>query len=71
VFGSFFSLLSSFGIIVYVLPFFVLWLGPLFALYYRVQRNYRLAAREMKRLNSNARSPVRAPRAFWPKVAMS
>lgn len=58
VFGSFFSLVSSFGVIIYMLPVFALWLFPLLTLYYRVQKSYRLAAREMKRLNSNARSPI-------------
>ena len=58
VFGSLFSLISSFGVIIYMLPVFGLWLFPLLTLYYRVQKSYRLAAREMKRLNSNARSPI-------------
>lgn len=53
-----FALISSFSVIIYMLPVFAIWLFPLLTLYYRVQYNYRLAAREMKRLNSNARSPI-------------
>ena len=58
VFGSVFALISSFSVIIYMLPVFAIWLFPLLTLYYRVQFTYRLAAREMKRLNSNARSPI-------------
>ena len=58
VFGSMFALISCFSVIIYMLPVFVIWLFPLLTLYYRVQFTYRLAAREMKRLNSNARSPI-------------
>ena len=52
VFGSLFQLIAAFSVIIYTLPAFGLWLVPLLAGYYRIQRNYRMAAREMKRLNS-------------------
>ena len=58
VFSSTFALVSCFGVIIWVLPLFALWLVPLLTCYYKVQKSYRLCAREMKRLNSTARSPI-------------
>ena len=58
VFGSVFALISSFGVILWQLPAFAIWMFPLLWTYFTVQKSYRLAAREMKRLNSNARSPI-------------
>jgi ABC-type multidrug transport system fused ATPase/permease subunit len=58
VFSSVLSLMAGFGMVLTVMPLFILWLIPLFRMYYITQRAYRKTAREMKRLNSNARSPI-------------
>ena len=52
------DLVTSFAIIVVVLPLFSLWILPMLYLYYRVQRSYRNTAREVKRLSSTSRSPI-------------
>lgn len=52
------DLITSFAIIVVVLPLFSLWILPMLYLYYRVQRSYRKTAREVKRLSSTSRSPI-------------
>ena len=58
VFGSTLSLIAGFGLVLSMLPAFIIWLIPLFYGYYRTQKMYRQTAREMKRLNSTARSPI-------------
>ena len=52
------DLISAFCVILVVLPAFMLWIAPMFFLYYRTQKVYRKTAREIKRLSSNARSPI-------------
>eukprot|EP01052_Picozoa_sp_SAG31_P002044 SAG31_NODE_68_length_28153_cov_23.647717_26_plen_451_part_00 len=52
------DLISSFCVILVVLPAFLLWIAPMLWLYYRTQKVYRKTAREIKRLSSNARSPI-------------
>ena len=52
------SLVTGFGLICSILPWFILYLVPVFYAYYRIQDMYRKTAREMKRLNSSARSPI-------------
>lgn len=58
VFSSVLSLATGFGLICSILPWFTLYLVPIFYAYYRIQDMYRKTAREMKRLNSSARSPI-------------
>ena len=52
------DLVSSFAVIIAVLPIFILWIAPMLLLYWNVQSRYRKTARELKRLSSNARSPI-------------
>jgi ABC-type multidrug transport system fused ATPase/permease subunit len=52
------DLVTSFGVIIVVLPFFILRIGPMLLIYWRIQSRYRKTARELKRLSSNARSPI-------------
>ena len=57
---SFISLAQTIGslvLIISVLPLIVIVLVPVLLVYYRLQRDYRLAAREAKRLESISRSP--------------
>lgn len=54
---SFFHIVMSFLLIVIILPFVLIAILPIFAVYYALQNNYRRAAREIKRLDSLARSP--------------
>lgn len=58
VFSSVLSLATGFGLICSILPWFTLYLVPIFWAYWRIQDMYRKTAREMKRLNSSARSPI-------------
>jgi hypothetical protein len=52
------DLITAFSVILAVLPAFMLWIAPMLWLYYKVQKIYRKTAREIKRLSSNARSPI-------------
>jgi ABC-type multidrug transport system fused ATPase/permease subunit len=52
------DLVSSFAVILFVLPVFIVWMLPMLFLYYRLQKQYRKTAREIKRINSNSRSPI-------------
>lgn len=52
-----FQISISFLLIVFVLPWLVVFLLPVLAIYYKVQNVYRRVAREVKRLDSVARSP--------------
>lgn len=52
-----FHVTISFCLIVFVLPFVIVFMLPIFWIYYRVQNDYRRVAREVKRLDSLARSP--------------
>ena len=58
VLGSVLSLLTGFGLVTTVMPPFIIYLFPVFYRYYVTQDMYRKTAREMKRLNSSARSPI-------------
>lgn len=58
VFSSVLSLSTGFGLICSIMPAFIFYLVPIFYSYYRIQDMYRKTAREMKRLNSSARSPI-------------
>lgn len=49
--------LVSLALIISVVPFVILFLIPILGVYYLMQLKYRRAAREMKRLDSIARSP--------------
>lgn len=52
-----FHITMSFLLIVLVLPFVIVFMIPIFWIYYRVQNDYRRVAREVKRLDSTTRSP--------------
>ncbi|MFN3455666.1 MAG: ABC transporter transmembrane domain-containing protein [Pseudobdellovibrio sp.] len=54
---SLFSVLMSFMLIVLALPLSLVFLIPVFMIYYSIQKSYRKVAREIKRLDSLARSP--------------
>lgn len=56
-FKSLSQTLASLVLILSVMPLIVLVLVPVLAIYYRLQRDYRRAAREAKRLESISRSP--------------
>ncbi len=51
------QVLTSFLLIVITLPLTLIFLGPIIFYYYILQNKYRLTAREVKRLDSLARSP--------------
>ncbi len=55
--NAFFQIVISFLLIVIVLPPVLIFMAPIFWVYYRFQNDYRGAAREIKRLDSAARSP--------------
>lgn len=52
-----FQITISFLLIVFVLPWLILFLLPVLLIYYKTQNDYRRVAREVKRLDSVARSP--------------
>src|SRR3989344_9633968 len=52
-----FHVLSSFMLIIFVLPTIIFFILPVLWVYYRIQNDYRRVAREVKRLDSLARSP--------------
>ena len=52
------DLISAFGVILFVMPMFLVWMAPMLWFYYVTQKVYRKTAREMKRLSSTARSPI-------------
>ncbi|KAI8847503.1 P-loop containing nucleoside triphosphate hydrolase protein [Chytridium lagenaria] len=54
------SLLASTSLIAYVAPYLLLLIGPLLVVYYFILRFYRTTIREVKRLDSNERSPLYA-----------
>lgn len=54
---SVFHIIMSFLLIVTVVPFVLITILPIFLVYYALQNSYRRAAREIKRLDSLARSP--------------
>jgi ABC-type multidrug transport system fused ATPase/permease subunit len=54
---AFFHITVSFLLIVVVLPFIFVLILPIFYIYYKLQNSYRRVAREVKRLDSLARSP--------------
>ncbi len=54
---AFFHITMSFLLIIFVLPLVIFFMIPIFWFYYRVQNDYRRVAREVKRLDSTARSP--------------
>ncbi len=51
------NVMMSLCLIIFVLPISVLFLGPILLFYYKIQNDYRRVAREVKRLDSLARSP--------------
>ena len=55
-----FGLLGSIGVSLYALPWLGLIIAPLFPVYIDVQSKYRKASRDIKRLSSNALSPLYA-----------
>ncbi len=54
---AFFHITVSFLLIIFVLPLVIFFMIPIFWIYYRLQNDYRRVAREVKRLDSMARSP--------------
>ncbi len=54
---AFFHITLSFALIVLILPIVLAIILPIFYIYYRLQNSYRRVAREIKRLDSIARSP--------------
>lgn len=54
---AFFHITLSFALIVLILPLVLVVIVPVFYVYYRLQNSYRRVAREIKRLDSIARSP--------------
>ncbi len=52
-----FQITVSFLLIMIVLPLMIIFMIPIFWIYYRIQNDYRRIAREIKRLDSMARSP--------------
>ncbi len=54
---AFFHITLSFALIVMILPPVLVVILPIFYVYYRLQNSYRRVAREIKRLDSIARSP--------------
>lgn len=52
-----FHVVSSFCLIVFILPWVIVVLVPVLFIYYKVQNDYRRVAREVKRLDSLSRSP--------------
>ncbi|XP_066599672.1 ATP-binding cassette sub-family C member 10 isoform X2 [Prorops nasuta] len=59
-FAQFFGLLAVIIVISYGLPWIFLILAPLIPIYHWLQNHYRLTSREIKRLSSNALSPLYA-----------
>lgn len=55
-----FGLLGSIGVSLYALPWLGLIIAPLFPIYIDIQAKYRNASRDIKRLSSNALSPLYA-----------
>lgn len=55
--NAIFQVTMSIALIVITLPFVIFFLVPVLFLYYRFQNDYRRVAREVKRLDSLARSP--------------
>ncbi|MBC7466839.1 MAG: ATP-binding cassette domain-containing protein [Bdellovibrio sp.] len=55
--NALFQITISFLLIVFVLPWVILFLLPVLYFYYKIQNDYRRVAREVKRLDSIARSP--------------
>jgi ATP-binding cassette subfamily C (CFTR/MRP) protein 1 len=53
-----FTLVGVFGVILLVFPPFLVIVPPLFLFYFRMQRRYRNATRELKRLHSITKSPI-------------
>ncbi|KNC99091.1 uncharacterized protein SPPG_06036 [Spizellomyces punctatus DAOM BR117] len=51
---------STFVLIVYATPFFIIPLVPILGIYYLLQKIYRATSRELKRLDSTTRSPLYA-----------
>jgi ABC-type multidrug transport system fused ATPase/permease subunit len=54
---AFFHITVSFLLIIFVLPLVIIFMVPIFWIYFRLQNDYRRVAREVKRLDSMARSP--------------
>ncbi len=54
---AFFHIVMSFALIVVILPLVLIFIVPIFFVYYQLQNSYRRVAREIKRLDSLARSP--------------
>ena len=54
---AFFHITMSFLLIILILPLIIFFMLPIFWIYYRIQNDYRRVAREVKRLDSMARSP--------------
>lgn len=54
---SFFHITISFILIVTILPLVLIFILPIFLVYYNLQNSYRRVAREIKRIDSMARSP--------------
>lgn len=54
---AFFYIVVSFLLIITVLPMVIIFIFPIFYVYYLIQNNYRRVAREVKRLDSLGRSP--------------
>lgn len=52
-----FHITVSFCLIIFVLPLVIIFMIPIFWVYYRIQNDYRRVAREVKRLDSTSRSP--------------
>ncbi|TPX64351.1 hypothetical protein SpCBS45565_g05955 [Spizellomyces sp. 'palustris'] len=51
---------STFVLIIYATPFFIIPLVPILCIYYLLQKVYRATSRELKRLDSTTRSPLYA-----------
>lgn len=54
---SFAQVLVTLALIVSVLPFVLIVMIPIFVIYYKIQKIYRMSSREAKRLDSISRSP--------------
>ena len=52
------DLLTSFAVILVVMPGFIIWMLPMLFMYYKLQKVYRKTAREIKRISSVSRSPI-------------
>jgi ABC-type multidrug transport system fused ATPase/permease subunit len=55
--GAFISTVGSLAVLIIALPPVLLFLGPVFWAYYRLQKDFRESGREVKRLRSISRSP--------------